>query len=180
LTSFPNLAILFLARQYHTKARCTIANVNQVILIGRLTRDPELKYTQGGTAVTETSLAINKQWTQEDGTKREEVTFVDVTIWARRAEVFCQYMTKGREVYIRGELKLDRWEAQDGSKRQKLKVVANDVQFIGSKGGGERRDGSPAPRDEDAPPQRDQQGGQRQPAPSSGDSDFGLDEDVPF
>lgn len=155
-----------------------MANLNQVNLIGRLTRDPELRYTQGGTAVTEFSIAINKEWTDRStNQQKKEVTFVDVTAWARTAEVICKYMAKGRELFVNGELKLDRWEAQDGSKRQKLKVVANFVQFLGGGGnGGGRR----APSDDEAPPHVRNQSSGGGGGDESGDEDFGLDEDVPF
>ncbi len=129
-----------------------MANLNKVMIIGRLTKDPELRFTPQGTAVTDVSIAINRVSRNPDGTSREETTFVDVTVWGKQAENTAEYVKKGREVYIEGRLSLDRWEdKQTGQKRSKLKVVAERVQFLGG-----RRDeagaGSPAAPDEDVPP----------------------------
>ena len=116
-----------------------MANLNKVLLIGRLTRDPELRYTQGGTEVAEFGLAMNRNYTTSSGEKREESTFVDVIVWQRKAEVICEYMSKGRTIFVEGRLELDRWETQDGQKRSKLRVVADNFQFLGGpprQGGG--------------------------------------------
>ena len=105
--------------------------------MGNLTRDPEVKYTPKGTAVTELALAVNRQYTLDSGEKREEVTFVDVTLWGRQAEVAAEYLKKGRPVFIEGRLQLDTWDdKQSGQKRSKLRVVAEGMQLIGSRGGG--------------------------------------------
>ncbi|MGC1479491.1 MAG: single-stranded DNA-binding protein [Chthoniobacterales bacterium] len=120
-----------------------MANVNKVILIGNLTRDIELKYTPKGTAVAEVGLAVNRNYTVE-GDKREETTFVDVELWGRMAELAGQYLAKGRQVYFEGRLKQDTWEDKtSGAKRSKLKMVAENMQFIGGRGegGGESRGG---------------------------------------
>ena len=125
-----------------------MANYNKVLLIGNLTRDPELKYTTGGTAVGNFGLAINRTWTGQDGNRREETTFVDCEIWGKRAEAFCEYMAKGRPVFVEGRLRLDSWETQDGQKRNKLKVVCENFEFIGGRqnaGGGQREAGAPEP-----------------------------------
>jgi single-strand DNA-binding protein len=112
-----------------------VSNLNKVLLIGRLTRDPELRYTPQGTAVVDIGLAINREYTA--GTeRRKETTFVDVTLWARQAEVVSQYMRKGSPIFIEGRLSLDSWE-QDGQKRSKLRVVAENFQFIGTRSEGE-------------------------------------------
>jgi single-strand DNA-binding protein len=115
-----------------------MANLNRVLLIGNLTRDPELRYTPKGTAVTEIGLAINRIYSGEDGEKKEETTFVDVTLWARQAEVASQYLKKGRPVFIEGRLQLDTWDdKQTGQKRSRLRVVAENLQLLGSRPEGE-------------------------------------------
>ncbi len=117
------------------------ASLNKVMLIGNLTRDPEVKYTPKGNAVCDLGLALNDSYKAQDGTIKETVTFIDVEVWGRTAENCKQYLTKGRPVFIEGNLKLDQWE-QDGQKRSKLKVRAITVQFLGGgQGGGERRSG---------------------------------------
>lgn len=109
------------------------ANFNRVILIGTLTRDPEVKYLANGTAVTEISLAINRQFTDRNTNERkEDVTFVEVTLWSRLAELAGEYLAKGRNVMIEGRLQLDSWEdKQSGQKRSKLRVVGETMQFLG-------------------------------------------------
>src|ERR1700694_3665409 len=111
-----------------------MANLNRVLLIGNLTRDPEVRYTPKGTAVAEIGLAVNRIYSGEDGEKKEETTFVDVTLWARQAEVAGQYLKKGRPVFIEGRLQLDTWDdKQTGQKRSKLRVVAENLQLLGSR-----------------------------------------------
>ena len=102
-----------------------MANFNKVMLMGNLTRDPEVRYTPKGTAVAEIGLAVNRIYSGENNEKREETTFVDVTLWGRTAEVAGEYLKKGRPVFIEGRLQLDLWEdKQSGQKRSKLRVVA--------------------------------------------------------
>lgn len=109
-------------------------NYNKVIIGGRLSRDPELRYTPKGTAIAKIGLAINRSWKGDDGQKREEVTFVDVDAFGRTAELAGQYLKKGRGALIEGRLKLDQWDDKDtGKKRQRLGVVAESIQFIGGK-----------------------------------------------
>jgi len=116
-----------------------MASYNRVVLLGNCTRDPEVKYTPKGTAVTELGLAINRYYTTEGGEKREETTFVDVTLWGRPAEIAGEYLKKGRPVMIEGRLQLDTWDdKQTGQKRSKLKVVGENLQLLGS------REGAPA------------------------------------
>jgi single-strand DNA-binding protein len=151
-----------------------MASFNKVILLGNLTRDPEVRYTPKGTAVTELGMAVNRVYTAENGEKREEATFVDVTLWGRTAEIAGEYLKKGRPVFIEGRLQLDTWDdKQSGQKRSKLKVVGEGLQLIGSRpggGGGSAGDeeGSAAPRSSKstAPPK----------APSSGPDD----DEIPF
>ncbi|MBW0000080.1 MAG: single-stranded DNA-binding protein [Verrucomicrobia bacterium] len=112
------------------------AYFNRVLLMGNLTRDPEVRYTPKGTAVTDISIAINRViGGGEEGERREEVTFVDVTLWGRQAEVAQQYLTKGRGVFIEGRLQLDTWDdKQTGQKRSKLKVVGENMQMLPGRG----------------------------------------------
>jgi single-strand DNA-binding protein len=111
-----------------------MANLNRVYLMGRVTKDPELRYTPKGTAVAELGLAVNRTWTDEQNVKRDETTFVDVTLWGRTAEVAGQYLRKGRPVFIEGRLSLDTWtDKQSGEKRSRLKIIGEHMQLLGSK-----------------------------------------------
>ncbi len=173
-----------------------MASLNKVMLIGNLTRDPEVRYTPKGTAVTDIGLACNRVYSTDDGDKREETTFVDVTLWGRQAEIAGQYMKKGRPIYIEGRLQLDTWDdKQSGQKRSKLKVVGDNFQFLGSRddngggggGGGGYSDGdgggtgSSDPPQQQSPPQQQQQS---PPEQSSGGGGGGApiddDDDIPF
>jgi single-strand DNA-binding protein len=120
-----------------------MASLNKVMLIGNLTRDPEVRYTPKGTAVTDIGLAMNRVFSAADGgEKREETTFVDVTLWGRQAEVAGQYLKKGRPVFIEGRLQLDSWEDKtSGQKRNKLKVVGEHMQLLGGARDGGGGDG---------------------------------------
>jgi len=109
---------------------------NKVILMGNMTRDVELRYTPNGTAVTDIGLAVNEKRKNQAGELIEETTFVDVTLWGRNAEVAGEYLSKGSPILIEGRLKLDQWETDDGERRQKLKVVCDRMQMVGSKNGG--------------------------------------------
>jgi single-strand DNA-binding protein len=113
-----------------------MASFNRVILVGNVTRDPELRYTPSGTAVTEIGLAVNDRRKGPNGDWVEETTFVDVTLWERTAEIACEYLSKGSPVLIEGRLKLDSWE-KDGKKSSKLRVVGEKMQLLGSRGGGQ-------------------------------------------
>ncbi len=122
-----------------------MASFNKVILVGNLTRDPELRYTPKGTAIAKIGLAVNRVWTNEAGEKKEEVTFVDVDVFGRTAENVGQYMRKGRPILVEGRLRLDQWDdKQTGQKKSKLGVVAETVQFLGSPTGGGEGGGAPA------------------------------------
>lgn len=117
-----------------------MASFNKVILIGNLTKDPELKYTPKGTAVAKIGIAVNRTWKNEAGEKMEEVTFVDVNVFGRTAENVGQYMRKGRPILIEGRLRLDQWDdKQTGQKKSKLGVVAETVQFLGGRDDGDER-----------------------------------------
>ena len=176
-----------------------MANYNKVLLMGNLTRDPELKYTGGGQALAEFGLAVNRQWRTPAGEQQEETTFVDITVWGRQAETVTEYLSKGRPVFVEGRLQYDTWEGQDGQKRSKLRVVAERVQFLGSRpdsgggggggqygsssrgagaqrGGGQKAGGQPG--GQRGPSQRPpQQEPQVQDGPR--DEDLNLD-DIPF
>ena len=113
-----------------------MANFNKVLLVGNLTRDPELKHTPSNQAVAQIGLAVNRNYQTKDGEKREETTFVDCEAWGRTAEVMSQYLSKGRPVLVEGRLKLDQWQDKDGNNRSKLKVVIENFQFLGGRGEG--------------------------------------------
>jgi single-strand DNA-binding protein len=118
-----------------------MASYNRVILVGNLTRDPELRYIPSGTAVSDIGLAVNDRVKRGDQWV-DEATFVDITLWGRTAEIANEYLSKGSSVLIEGRLKLDRWE-KDGQKHSKLKVIGERLQMLGSRdGGGGSRGGS--------------------------------------
>ena len=126
-------------------------NLNQVNLIGNITRDIETRYTPSGTAISEIGLAINRSWKNDRGEKQEETTFVDVTLWARMAEIASQYSRKGDPLFVSGRLHLDTWDdKQTGQKRSKLKVIGEQIQLLAS------RQQAPAasPPQRQAPPPR--------------------------
>jgi single-strand DNA-binding protein len=115
--------------------------INRVLLAGNLTRDPQVRFLANEQAVANFGLAVNRRFKGSDGQMKEEVTFIDIEAWGRTGELVGQYLTKGRACFVEGRLKLDSWDDKDGQKRSKLKVVADNVQFLdsgGGKGGGER------------------------------------------
>ena len=153
-------------------------NLNKVMLMGNLTRDPELRYTPSNMAVANLSLAVNRVWyNKQTNEKQEEVTFVDVDVFGRQAEVIAKYMSKGRPILVEGRLKLDSWESKEGDKRSKLKVVLENFQFVGSRGdsGGDSGGGSSSHEDSAPPPRAAQRGNASAASPASVD-----EEDVPF
>ena len=107
-------------------------SINHVLLLGNLTRDPELRYTPSGTAVCQLGVALNRRWKDQAGEMQQETTFVDVTVWARQAETVSAYLAKGRAVAVEGRLQLDTWETEAGERRSRLKVVAQRVTFLSS------------------------------------------------
>ena len=107
-------------------------SINHVLLLGNLTRDPELRYTPSGTAVCQLGVALNRRWKDQAGEIQQETTFVDVTVWARQAETVSAYLAKGRAVAVEGRLQLDTWETEAGERRSRLKVVAQRVTFLSS------------------------------------------------
>jgi single-strand DNA-binding protein len=158
-----------------------MASYNRVILVGNLTRDPELRYIPSGTAVAEIGLAVNDRRKGANGEWIEETTFVDVTLWARTAEVASEYLSKGSSVLIEGRLKYDSWE-KDGKKFSKLRVVGEKMQMLGGKGSGggggpnrPARQGAPGPG-QSTQPQYDET--EYAPAGDFGSSETG--DDIPF
>jgi len=111
-----------------------MVSVNKVMIIGRITRDPEVRYTQGGSAVANFGVALNRTYKVKDELK-EETTFVDVCAWGKTAEFVNKYFNKGKNIFIEGRLNMREWEGQDGMKRSKLEVVADNIQFVGDKNG---------------------------------------------
>ncbi len=144
-------------------------NYNKVILMGRPTRDPEVRYASNGNAIAKLSVAVNRVWRNKEGQQQEETTFVDVDAFGRQAETISQYLSKGRPIFLEGRLKLDQWDdKQTGQKRSRLGVVLDRFEFIdsrgeggGSGGGGgnfaqpdaptDSGGGSPPPEDDDVP-----------------------------
>jgi single-strand DNA-binding protein len=120
-----------------------MANLNKVLLIGRLTRDPELRYTPSGTPVADFGLAVNRQSTDSSGEKKETTCFVDIVAWSKQAEVIHRYMKKGRQIFIEGRLDFSQWEDKDGQKRSRLKVVLEGFQFLDSSGGRRGEESAP-------------------------------------
>ena len=149
---------------------------NKIILGGNLTRDVEIKYTQGGAAIANTAIATSRKFKKADGSQGEEILFVDLTFFGRTAEVANQYLQKGSKVLVDGRLKLDQWTAQDGTKRSKHSVTVENLQMLGSKDesqGGQN--GQPAPQ-----AQPNQPASTPAPAPSN-IPEIDIDEDeIPF
>ena len=113
-----------------------MASLNKVMLIGNLTRDPEVRYTPKGSAVCDMAIAVNRRYLTESGERQEEVTYLDIVLWGKQAELAGQFLAKGRSVFIEGRLQMDTWEDKaTGQKRSKIKIVAENMQFLDSKGG---------------------------------------------
>jgi len=156
-----------------------MASFNKVILMGNLTRDPELRVTANGNSICKLGLATSRVYSTKDGERREETTFVDIDAFGKQAEVISKYMRKGRPIMVEGRLKLDQWES-DGQKRSKLSVVLENFQFIG--GRDENDGGTTSGYENSSPPTRTTTQPEASPAPAtnfSNDNDT-LDEDVPF
>jgi single-strand DNA-binding protein len=113
-----------------------MASLNKVLLIGNLTRQPELRYTPSGTAVADLRLAVNRNYTTQTGEKREETCFLTVVVWGKQAESCREYLDKGSPVFVEGRIQTRDWEAKDGQKRTATEVVAERVQFMGGRGRG--------------------------------------------
>lgn len=181
-----------------------MASFNKVLLMGNLTRDPQLRYLPSNQAVAEFGIACNRKYKTATGEEREEVTFVDITAWGKQAELMNQYFTKGKPIFIEGRLKFDSWEdKQGGGKRSKLTVVMENFQFIGGRDGGQGGPGGGSPPQQSyddgsyeqrprpqaqqrpsagppvtqqaPPPPRDEQ-----PAPPIGNEEHFKEDDIPF
>ena len=142
-----------------------MANINRVVLVGNLTRDPELRHTPGGTSVCSLRLAVNTRRRDESGQWTDKPNYFDITVWGGQAESCAQFLSKGRPVGIDGRLEWREWDAQDGSKRQAVEVIAENVQFLGGRDSGEGG------------------GNQFVPAGAKADVDFQsspADDDIPF
>ncbi|MCE9519725.1 MAG: single-stranded DNA-binding protein [Verrucomicrobia bacterium] len=165
-----------------------MASLNKVMLIGNLTRDPEVKYTPKGTAVAELAIAVNRSFIAENGEKRDEVTYVDITFWAKSAEAAGQYLKKGRPIFVEGRLQLDQWEDKaSGQKRSRLRVVGENFQFLDRREGGEGNSGGDeggSARSFQRPAQRPAASRPSQPASDSfneGPITEGMEDDnIPF
>ena len=157
-----------------------MASYNRVILLGNLTRDPQLRYLPSNTAVCEFGLAMNRRYKDRDGNQKEEVCFVDIEAFGRQAETINQYMTKGRALLVEGRLRLDSWTGQDGQKHSKLRVIVENFQFVGGRGdqpagGGVAYDRGAAPtgRPQPGPPPET-------PLPSEPDEIPPAGDNIPF
>jgi single-strand DNA-binding protein len=147
-----------------------MANINRVILVGNLTRDPELRHTPSGTAVCKLRVAVNTRQKDSTGQWVDKPNYFDVTVWGNQGESCAQFLAKGRPIGIDGRLDWREWEAQDGTKRQAVEIIAENVQFLGSRGDGEGR------------PQFVPEGAGAT-ATAAADADFGgstSDDDIPF
>jgi len=164
-----------------------MASFNKVILMGNLTRDPELRVTAGGLSICKIGLAVNRVYTTKDGERREEVTYVDIDAFGKQAEVISKYMRKGRPLFVEGRLKFDQWESE-GQKRSKLGVILDKFEFIGGRddndgaqsGGGYEKSSPPvrtAPATEASSPPT---AAPAAPAANFSNDNDTLDEDVPF
>lgn len=120
-----------------------MTSLNRVLLIGNLTRDPELRYTPNGTPVAEFGLAVNREFRGDGGEKREETCFIDCLAWQRQAEVICQFLARGRAVFLEGRLQLDTWQSPQGEKRSKHRVVVERFEFIDGAGGDRQASSQP-------------------------------------
>ena len=156
-----------------------MASLNKVLLIGNLTRDPDVRVMSNGRPVCNFGLALNRSYKDSEGNRKEEVTFVDVECFGPRAEAVGRFFTKGRAMFVEGRLKLDQWESKEGEKRSALRVVLDNFEFVDSKQDSPAS-GRPAASSENTPsPVKDSEPEPKAP-PSAPASDPDLDEDVPF
>lgn len=157
-----------------------MADFNKVILMGRLTADPELRNLASGQAVTQLRLATSKKWVSKDGEKKEETLYIDVNVWGRPAENCAQYLRKGSPVHVDGYLKLEKWTAKDGTAQSRVRVEADSVQFLDSP---KAKDDS-APRQQTAPSAPAATKPAVKPAaksrPAPVDNPADEDDDIPF
>jgi single-strand DNA-binding protein len=153
-----------------------MASFNKVILLGNLTRDPEVRYTPKGSAVCDLGIAVNRVYTTDSGEKREEVTYVDVVLWARLAEIAGEYLKKGRPVFIEGRLQMDTWDdKQTGQNRTKMRVVGETMQLLGGRPAGAA--GAPAEAGEEDRQARGKSSAPPPKPPASAEVD---EDEIPF
>ncbi|MFZ2655327.1 MAG: single-stranded DNA-binding protein [Victivallales bacterium] len=174
-----------------------MANLNKVLLIGNLTKDPELRYTPQGSAICDFRIAVNRQYMTSDGQKKEEVSFIDINVWGRQAETCNRFIKKGSQVFVEGRLKLDSWQDKEtGKNRSRLFVVAERIQFLNSAAGrpagdpneiqGQETHQQKQPSSPSGPPQpqQGQQAQQQQNPPPAPEDIFEVDsepaDDIPF
>jgi single-strand DNA-binding protein len=151
-----------------------MASVNRVVLLGNLTRDPELRHTQGGTAICELRLAVNDREKGSDGEWRDRAGYYDIIVWGKQAENCAQYLTKGRAIALDGKLRFEEWE-KDGQRRSRVKIVADNVQFISDRRG--QDDGAPQ---SDFNPPGDVEFKQPEADFSTASTDADPDSEIPF
>lgn len=157
-----------------------MASYNKVILMGNLTRDPEMRYVPSGTAVTNFGLAMNERYTdRQTGEQKESPCFVEITAWGRQAEIVNEYLTKGSPVFLEGSLKFDSWEADDGTKRNRLSVTAFRIQLIGGRRDGDEMGGNYTEAQPAAAPTQSAPY-QEAPAPQASSTPPSTDDDIPF
>jgi single-strand DNA-binding protein len=160
-----------------------MATFNKVILLGNLTRDPELRTTPNGTSICRFSLAVSRQFRNGDGSMREEVAFVEVDSFGKQAETIARHMAKGRPLLVEGRLRLDQWDSQNGDKRSRLMVVAENFQFIGAPrpgGDGQQPGEGEGQNGRYAGPQRQAGGNRRQPREEIDGGSGGDEGEIPF
>jgi single-strand DNA-binding protein len=157
-----------------------MSSFNKVILMGNLTRDPQLSYLPSNTPVVEFSIATSRTFKKQDGSQGEEVCFTDCQMFGKRAEVVNKYFKKGNPIFVEGRLKLDQWQAQDGSKRSRMRVFVENFEFVGSRqGGGQQGQGQSGGgygQQQQAPQQQQQQA----PAQDFDSPPFNPTDDIPF
>ncbi len=153
-----------------------MSSYNRIVLVGNLTRDPQLSYTASNTAICKFSLATNRKWRDKEGNERDDTCFIDCTLFGRGGETFNQYMGKGRQVLVEGRLSLNQWTTPEGDKRSKHEVLVENFTFLGGGGGGQAQGGGGESRNES-----------RGPAPVASGAVGGFDgppaptdEDIPF
>ena len=152
-----------------------MASLNKVLLIGNLTRDPDVRMMSNGRPVCNFGLALNRSYKDGEGNRKEETTFVEVESFGPRAEAVGRFFTKGRSIFIEGRLKLDQWESKEGEKRSALRVVLDSFEFVDSKQDG----ASSQPRISDTPPSPESEDTKSSTSPST-NKEVTLDDDVPF
>jgi len=159
------------------------ASLNKVMLIGNLTRDPELRYLPSGQAVATFSIACNRTYNSKTGEKKEEVSFIRIVVWARRAEICNEYLKKGSSVFVEGRLQSRSWDAPDGTKRSAVEVIADNVQFLSTRTGAKTGSGDVPTMDvDDSIFEAPEEAGtsKKGQAPSASQDELKPDDEIPF